>query len=304
VTANGHDIVIATNGAIVSVGDNTMVHGNTGNAATSGSIAVDVSDSSVTSGNSTSNSVSDPRPASAPPPAPPSAPPRTAQPSAASGSPPTGSAPPGTGSTAGNSPQPVPTAAPPGGAAGATTSRSTALAGYEIRSIGVDGNENLVTYDDSALFFHRTGTLNGNTGDTATSGVNVVDSVGSRIRSGNSVSSGDSPETSDPPWSWPSGLPGPGTGGRTGASVADAHGISTAVAQDTLVIGGDGVVDDGVSVQGDRNVVTYDDGNATVGGTGNVNAQIGDSDTGGTVVMAVRDSDIAAGDSFQSTGGT
>ena len=54
--------------------------------------------------------------------------------------------------------------------------------------------------------------------------------------------------------------------------------------------------DNGVRVHGNRNVATYDDGNVAVGGTGNVNAQIGDSDTSGAVVMGVRYSDIAAGE--------
>ena len=81
-------------------------------------------------------------------------------------------------------------------------------------------------------------------------------------------------------------------------SIADINGVSTATGSDSLVIGGDGMDDNGVRVQGDRNVATYDDGNVAVGGIGNVNAQIGDSDTSGTVVMAVHDSDIQAGDSF------
>jgi hypothetical protein len=81
-------------------------------------------------------------------------------------------------------------------------------------------------------------------------------------------------------------------------SVADINGISTATGQDTLVVGGDGLDDNGVRIHGDRNVATYDDGNVAIGGVGNVNAQIGDSDTSGAVVMGVRDSNVAAGDSF------
>ena len=44
--------------------------------------------------------------------------------------------------------------------------------------------------------------------------------------------------------------------------------------------------------------LTYDDSNVVIGGIGNVNAQIGDSDTSGTVAMAIRDSVIEAGGSF------
>ena len=52
VIANGNDIVIATDGAIISVGDNTVVHGNTGDATASGTIGIDVIGSDLASGNS------------------------------------------------------------------------------------------------------------------------------------------------------------------------------------------------------------------------------------------------------------
>jgi len=58
------------------------------------------------------------------------------------------------------------------------------------------------------------------------------------------------------------------------------------------------VDDQGVRIHGNRNIATYDDGNVAYGGVGNVNAQIGDSDTSGTVAMAIRDSHIEAGGSF------
>ena len=90
----------------------------------------------------------------------------------------------------------------------------------------------------------------------------------------------------------------PPQAGGSSVSVADINGISTATGDDSLVIGGDGIDDNGVRVHGDRNVATYDDGNVAVGGIGDVNAQIGDSDTSGAVVMGVTDSNIAAGSSF------
>ena len=40
--------------------------------------------------------------------------------------------------------------------------------------------------------------------------------------------------------------------------------------------------------EGEDKIVSYDDSNVVIGGTGDVNAQIGDSDTGGTVAMAHR----------------
>jgi hypothetical protein len=187
-------------------------------------------------------------------------------------------------------------------AARVPASRSIGIAGWEDHSIEVGGDDNLVTYDDSNLFMHRIGTLNGNTGDTDTSGLNVVDAQRSVARSG---PSGNSDESPDPP---PLAVARPGApsasdvlGTRTAngaASVTDINGVSTATAQDSLVVGGDGMDDNGVRVSGNRNVATYDDGNVTVGGWGDVNSQIGDSDTSGTVAMAIRDSHVEAGGSF------
>jgi hypothetical protein len=175
------------------------------------------------------------------------------------------------------------------------------IAGYELHSIDINGSDNLATYDDSNLFMHRVGLLNGNTGDTDTSGLNVVDAARSVVRSG---ASGNSDETPDPPpynyakYGSPA-APGVSNPGSTSSvSVADVNGISTATGADSLVVGGDGMDDNGVRVRGDRNVTTYDDGNVAIGGYGNVNAQIGDSDTSGTVAMGVRDSHVEAGGSF------
>ena len=164
-----------------------------------------------------------------------------------------------------------------------------------MRSIGVDGNENLVTYNDSNLFFHRIGTLNGNTGNTDTSGLNVVDATRSTVRSGNSWASVHAPVAPTPTRSGVIQLP---TNGAS-ASVTDGNGgVATATGDDTLVIGGHGVDDRGVTVYGNRNAVTYDDGSATVGGTGDVNSQIGDSANGGTVAMKVVDSTVVGGDAL------
>ena len=48
---------------------------------------------------------------------------------------------------------------------------------------------------------------------------------------------------------------------------------------------------------GEDQVVTYDDSNVVIGGVGDVNAQIGDSDTGGTVTMGTVDSEVHGGNS-------
>lgn len=313
VIANGDHIVIANQGSIVSVGDNTLVKGNTGDAAASGSIAVDVADSSLTSGDSGLSAA----PGSAVPQwagwAPSPAGWATSPLHAMDGGgypPPDALLPVASAKTALDNARANGLGALPmagsltGGSAGGPASRAIGIAGYEDHSVDIGGSDNLVTYDDSDLFFHRSGTLNGNTGDTDTSGLNVVDSAGSRVRSGDS---GNSDETPDPPPFDPASLGSPSLSGvltnnptAPGASVsiADINGISTATGQDSLVVGGDGMDDNGVRVRGDRNVATYDDGNVAIGGAGNVNAQVGDSDTSGAVVMGVRNSDVASGNSF------
>ena len=65
----------------------------------------------------------------------------------------------------------------------------------------------------------------------------------------------------------------------------------------SLIVGGDGIDDLSERVDGIGNVSTYDDSNVVIGGSGPVNAQIGDSDTGGTVVMDIIDSFVAGGNS-------
>jgi hypothetical protein len=64
-----------------------------------------------------------------------------------------------------------------------------------------------------------------------------------------------------------------------------------------LIVGGDGIDDLSERVDGNFNVSTYDDSNVVLGGTGDVNAQIGDSDTGGTVTMGTVDSTVSGGNS-------
>jgi hypothetical protein len=70
-----------------------------------------------------------------------------------------------------------------------------------------------------------------------------------------------------------------------------------APAAGSLIVGGDGIDDLSERVDGNFNVSTYDDSNVVIGGSGAVNAQIGDSDTGGTVTMDTVDSTVSGGNS-------
>lgn len=224
IIATGNDIVIASDGAIVTVGDHPVVRANTGDATASGAIAVDADESTLGTGNS---EVQARIPATAPTVA-----------SAAAGLPAEG----------------TPDGRP--GAPGGT--RAVGIAGYEDHAIEITGDGNIVTYDDSNVVKDRVGAVNGNTGDTDTSGLNAVDVERSRVRSGDS---GNADETPDPPPFDHAAAPttigsSAGTTGASGASVADVNGVSTATADDSLVIGGDGVDDNGVRVHGNRNIAT------------------------------------------------
>jgi hypothetical protein len=88
----------------------------------------------------------------------------------------------------------------------------------------------------------------------------------------------------DPPWV-DTGAPAPAGSGA--APPPDG----------SLTVGGDGIDDLSARVDGVGNVATYDDSNVVIGGAGDVNAQIGDSDTGGTVVMDTVDSVAHGGNS-------
>ncbi|WP_285104467.1 hypothetical protein [Promicromonospora sp. MEB111] len=205
---------------------------------------------------------------------------------------------------------------------------SMAISGFEDHSVSVVGSGQIVTYDDSNVFLGRDGRINANTGDTDSSGLNAVDVTGSVVRSGNS---GDAEDTEDEeegeeedsededgedeedeepqdgadeqgageqgPAASPAGPAAPATTGptTTGQATVTDEGESSATGNGALVIGADGFDDVSIRSRGDRNVVTYDDSNVVIGGTGPVNTQIGDSDTGGAVVMGVHGSDVRAG---------
>jgi len=285
VIANGDHIVIATDGSIVSVGDNTVVHGNTGDATNSGTIAIDVTDSTVTSGDSGGAATAVNLP-------------EDDEGGVVDGDAPWGCTVEHVGA------RPIGHACENStvvSADHAPDTRAIGIAGWDNRSIQVAGGENLVSYDGSHVFYERAGQLNSNTGDVRTSGLNVVDSTGSWVRSGDSgVVVGQSHLGA------PGGTPSADT--VAAAPIASASGafvsvvgndsIAAASGDDVLVIGGDGVRDRALTINGFRNVVTTEDGSVAIGGTGDVNAQGGDSESGGAVVMAIHNSQIEAGDAL------
>ena len=202
---------------------------------------------------------------------------------------------------------------------------SVAISGFEDHSVSVLGDDQVTTYDDSNVFLFRNGDINANTGDTDSSGLNAVDVWDSRVRAGNS---GDGEDVEEAEVADSEGAPvadrttaptgddsdasnvadtgsddddenassetGAEEIGSSGATVSD-EGASTAVGAHSLVVGADGYDDVSIRTQGNGNITTYDDSNVVIGGTGHVNAQIGDSDTGGTVVMGIHGSDISGG---------
>jgi hypothetical protein len=276
VVADGDHIVIAMGGSIVSVGDNTVVHGNTGDATDSGTISIDVTDSTITSGDSGAAATADNSPVGV-------------EDDVVAGDP-----------TSGCVVNQV-DATPTGPACETSTvmradpapaTRAIGIAGWENRTIQVAGDENLASYDGSHLFYERAGQLNSNTGDVRTSGLNVIDATGSWVRSGDSgavVGQSQTGAVTAVPIA---------SGSGASATVVRSDNIATASADDVLVIGGDGLLDRALTIDGFHNVVTTEDGSVSVGGAGDVNAQGGDSESAGAVVMAIRDSLIEAGDAL------
>ena len=201
VSVNGNHIVIASDGSVVFVGDDGKLNANTGPTSASGTVAIDTAGSQVQSGSSggTYGGASGGT--------------ATGTYGGASGGTASGSS----GGTASGSSSGT-TAALSGsrdvtGEGGATVimttsggvtttsgggvpshsngsldstlagmgadGRSVAMAGFEDHSVSVIGDDHLITYDDSNVFLGRDGQINANTGDTDSSGLNVVDAVGS-----------------------------------------------------------------------------------------------------------------------------
>jgi hypothetical protein len=75
------------------------------------------------------------------------------------------------------------------------------------------------------------------------------------------------------------------------------EGTTLASGQDAVVVGADGYDDDDNRVVGENIIVTRDDGNVVIGGTGDVNAQIGDSEQG-AVIMGVEGVFIQGGGAY------
>jgi hypothetical protein len=81
------------------------------------------------------------------------------------------------------------------------------------------------------------------------------------------------------------------------SAVHTDDGTTLASGADALVIGGDGFDDDDNRAAGENIVITRDDGNVVLGGTGKVNAQIGDSEQG-AVIMDVTNTYIKGGGAY------
>jgi hypothetical protein len=305
----GPGIVMATRGAIVYVGDNGRLTANTGATSSSGAVALGVEGSDLKSGDSGDVSAA-----------------TRAQRTAAR----QGAAARKGGQPIGHENSTLGELAKPG-----KGPRGTAVSGFEDHSVSVLGDDQIVTYDDSNVFIDRKGLINANTGDTDSSGLNAVDVGGSTVRAGNSGDSegGGEEEAEEEATGLPPApsderkLPDRGAASRTtaptpagtGEDEDDAEeeggdgaaggrpgrgqssgtvtdeGASIATGKNAFVVGADGVDDVSIRSHGRNDIVTYDDSNVTIGGEGKVNAQIGDSDTGGGVVMGIHDSDVRAG---------
>ena len=72
------------------------------------------------------------------------------------------------------------------------------------------------------------------------------------------------------------------------SAVHTDEGTTLASGQDAVVIGADGYDDDDNRAVGENIIITRDDGNVVLGGTGDVNAQIGDSEQGAVIMDVTR----------------
>jgi len=82
-----------------------------------------------------------------------------------------------------------------------------------------------------------------------------------------------------------------------GTAVHTDEGTTLASGSDAIVIGADGYDDDDNRAVGENIVITRDDGNVVIGGTGDVNAQIGDAEQG-VLVMDVNRTFIQGGGAY------
>jgi hypothetical protein len=262
-------------------------------------------------------------------------------------------------------------------------SRGVAFSEWESYRTDVAGRNIVATTDDSNLWLDRNGKLNGNTGDTDASGLNVTDANDSVIRGTESADEapyqtiaaaivdlasegpsvvnrpppvsasplgptvpvarqprelGDPVLTSDGPLTSVTNPTGsttarafpttpPVTGYRAnavpgaaaafhafggddgdgiagfdfpytawtsqinGGSASAVHtddGTTLASGADAVVVGGDGYDDDDNRAVGENILLTRDDGNIAIGGWGDVNSQIGDSEQGAVIMNVNR----------------
>jgi hypothetical protein len=275
--------------------------------------------------------------------------------------------------------------------------RGVGISEWESYRTDVAGKDILVTTDDSNFYKDRNGKLNGNTGDTDASGLNVTDATDSTILGSESadeapwqtvaqalvdiLTSNPRDDDSDPggddsdddgdadlpdPGANPedaamtamspvdgtdsalstlalmqTGVTSPGAAaaviapppsssedtddevdpddddsdddggnfdfpyddwtqqisGDRASAVHTDDGTTLASGADALVVGGDGFDDDDNRAAGENIVITRDDNNVVIGGTGDVNAQIGDSEQG-AVIMGVTRTFIKGGGAY------
>jgi hypothetical protein len=72
------------------------------------------------------------------------------------------------------------------------------------------------------------------------------------------------------------------------SAVHTDEGTTLASGADALVIGGDGYDDDDNRALGEDITITRDDGNVIVGGIGDANSQVGDSEQGAVIMDVTR----------------
>lgn len=172
---------------------------------------------------------------------------------------------------------------------------------YEDHSIRIAGDRQLVVYDDSNAFIDRDGKINSNTGDTDSSGLSAVDVEDTVVRTGSSGGVPDEPgegedgdeeagtEAAVPtvpaalaPANPPPPAENPAPPAPQPASQPSAPAEESAEYETDLEY-----QDVSIEADGNGNQIVRDDSTVVIGGTGDVNSEIGDADTSGITVMEV-----------------
>ena len=151
------------------------------------------------------------------------------------------------------------------------------------------GEHIVIALDDSIVLIGDDASLRANTGDAGQAGVVALDSQGSTFSSANEMAAHPNPSVDGTATRVANGQGGQGstraptTGNVPNASTSVASPLTSPIVSfsDGRAVDIAGYEDHSLAVRGARNIVTYDDSNVFVDRDGQINANTGDTDSGG-----------------------